>query len=308
MSPESQNEMMCMLSHTVLRILTKEIKQVSKQYAIVIDGTQDSTGIEQESICVRYVSADLKPLEVFFGLYQPPDTKGSTIAAIVKDALVRLDLSMNDLRGQTYDGAANMAGEYNGCQAIISQKQPLALHFHCGGHCSNLVMQSAATCCPLIRDATDCVHELGVVFSRSGKFKALFKTVAADLTGNFATIKPLCPTRWLCRGPALQRVLEQYEAVLERLEEMSIQTVSETTTKARGLLQRFQDGLLFLGLKVAMKVITALEELNKSLQARDATVGMLEAVSTVRMQLSQFRSDDTFRSILATVNNTVSQT
>ena len=56
-----------MLSHTMLRILTKEIKQVSKEYAIMIDGIQDSTGIKQESICVRYVSADLQPLEVFLG-------------------------------------------------------------------------------------------------------------------------------------------------------------------------------------------------------------------------------------------------
>ena len=57
---------------------------------------------------------------------------------IVEDTLVRLDLSLRELRGQAYDGAANMAGEYNGCRAIISRKEPLELHFHCGAHCSNL--------------------------------------------------------------------------------------------------------------------------------------------------------------------------
>jgi len=169
-------------------------------------------------------------------------------------------------------------------------------------------MQTAATSCSLVRDAIDCTHELGVVISRSGKFKSLFTSVATELTGSFSSIKPLCPTRWLCRGPSIQRVLEQYEAVLQSLERMSTQNTSETTTKVRGLLLRFQDGVLFLGLEVAMTVIAVLEELNTALQARDATVsGMLEAVTNARMQLSQFRSDDNFQSILASADNAVRQ-
>ena len=115
MAPESQNEMIKMYSHTVLRKLTQDIKHFSQQYSIVVDGTQDCTGSEQESICVRYVNADLEPTEAFLGLYQPLDTKGSSIAAVIEDVLTRLDLPLNNLRAQTYDGAANMAGEYNGC-------------------------------------------------------------------------------------------------------------------------------------------------------------------------------------------------
>jgi len=60
------------------------------------------------------------------GLHQPPDTKETTIAAVFEDALMHWSLPMDSLRGQTYDGAANMAGEYNGCQAIMSPRQPLA--------------------------------------------------------------------------------------------------------------------------------------------------------------------------------------
>lgn len=81
-SPESQNEMLSLLQHNILRCLTQCIKVESKQYSIIVDGTQDCTGTEQESICIRYISHDLEPAEVFLGLYQPPDTKGSTIASI----------------------------------------------------------------------------------------------------------------------------------------------------------------------------------------------------------------------------------
>ena len=75
------------------------------------------------------------------GLYEPPATNGATIPTVVEDVLLRFDFSISKLSGQTYDGAANMAGQYNGCQALISEKQPLVLFVHCGAHSANLVMQ-----------------------------------------------------------------------------------------------------------------------------------------------------------------------
>jgi len=63
-----------------------------------------------------------------------------------------------------------------------------------------------------------------------------------------------------------------------------------------------------LGLNIAMSVFAVLEELNKLLQARNATVsGMLQAVSTVRTQLCQFRSNDKLLDILDTVTDTISK-
>jgi len=118
----------------------------------------------------------------------PPTPRAhNTIAAIVQDVLVRIDLPIDNLRGQTYDGAANMAGVYNGCQAIIAQKQPLALHFHCSGHCSNLVAQAASKSSPVIMEALECTHEVGVLVSRSGKCRSILSSIAAELTANFSS-------------------------------------------------------------------------------------------------------------------------
>ena len=47
--------MLEMLSHTVLRRIVEDVKDAN-QFAVVIDGTQDCSGLEQESICLRYVS------------------------------------------------------------------------------------------------------------------------------------------------------------------------------------------------------------------------------------------------------------
>ena len=106
-----------------------------------MDGTQDVSRKEQISICIRYVDHKLCPQEEFTGLYEPPETTGEVPAKCIKDVLIRLQLPVTALRGQTYDGASNMSGKYRGCQAIIHAEQPLALFVHCGAHCVNLVSQ-----------------------------------------------------------------------------------------------------------------------------------------------------------------------
>ena len=86
---------------------------------------------------------------------------------------------------------------------------------------SNLVAQAASMSSPVITEALECTHEVGVLVSRSGKCRSVLSTIAAELTDNFSTIRPLCPTRWLSRRPALQRIHDQYEVVLQGLEAMS---------------------------------------------------------------------------------------
>ena len=89
----------------------------------IVDGTQDVTRCEQESVCLCYInSKQLEPVEVFMGLYSMDSTTGETLARMTEDVLLRFDLSISNLRGQKHDGALNMAGSYRGCQAIISRK------------------------------------------------------------------------------------------------------------------------------------------------------------------------------------------
>ena len=49
--------------------------------------------------------------------------------------LERMHIDCSYLVGQGYDGAAAMSGIYNGVQAVIKEKYPLATYVHCGSHC-----------------------------------------------------------------------------------------------------------------------------------------------------------------------------
>lgn len=303
-SPLCQNELLDMMSKEVIYTLTQKVRLESNQFAVIVDGTQDCAGQEQESICIRYVDSNLNVNEAFMGFYNPPDTTGKTLSRVVLDALTRLSLPLAQLRAQTYDGAANMLGAYNGCQAFITNEQPLALFFHCSAHCANLVADYASTCNSLVKDTMQLVQDLSSLNSRSGKFKNVFHDTDVQLSNATRThsLKPLCPTRWLTRVSSVTSVIDHYETVLTSLEMMAAQK-TDTGCKSRGLLEQFNKGSTVLGLQLIIKVFTPLEQLNRSLQAQSATTsGMLQAVDTVVSELSALRSDQEFHAMINHVN------
>ena len=288
-SAQAQNELIEMFGEVIVR---KQASDIHKKniFAILVDGTQDIAGEEQESIRIRYVDEELTVHETFLGLYN--------VASNTGDALSRM---MFDVRAQTYDGASNMSGAYNGCQATVKEQQPLAMFFHCGAHMANLVMQHAANACICVRDAIQWVHELGVLFKRSGKYKAIFQAIASEEGDDpvaARSIRPLCPTRWLCRLAAIECALASYGTILDSLHEMSQQT-GDTAVKARGLHDVFRKGTTLLELYMAQKPLALLEQLNSSLQATAANVsGMLAATVIAIAQLKLWRSDEEYSVVL----------
>jgi hypothetical protein len=310
-SPDVQNEILQMFSHEILRNIRNSIQ--TNTFAIIVDGTQDVAGVEQEAICVRYVDESLHPHEMFLGFYATDDTTGEGIANLVKDALVRFGMPLELLRYQTYDGAANMSGSHNGCQAVVKRDQPLALYVHCGAHVTHLVASSASSSIPLIRDSLSLVQDLGNLNKASGKVKLIFKRMesnidvaSCDTPQAFQSIKPLCPTRWLSRCAAITPVLSGYSHVLQSLEAAATELVAETATKASGLLKRFEDASTLLGLEMTMQVLPLLESLNKSLQSTSMTAsGMIDAVMCVKNELKRRRSEEEFKVLLARVNSSI---
>jgi Domain of unknown function (DUF4371)/hAT family C-terminal dimerisation region len=293
-SPAIQNELMNLIASDIIRAVCVKVRQQDPAiFAIVIDGTKDISGTEQESLCVRYVNEELHPVEVFLGFYAADTTTGKSIAALAEDVLLRLQLDISLLRGQTYDGAANMAGKYNGAQAIIRQKQPLALYVHCVSHCVNLATEAALSETAIVRDAVNLVNELGVLSSQSGKFQSIFAGAASNMYEKVHKLRPLCPTRWTVRAKAIQHVLEQYESILVALEEMA-SAKGDAAVRASGLLTKFQLANIYIALVLAADVLSQLETLNSSLQGRQKTMsGMKSAIAHVLQSLETKRNDVT---------------
>ena len=200
--------------------------------------------------------------EVLVGLCHMTDTSGKALKDMIINFLKQNKISIEALRSQVYDGAANMSGAVNGCQALIKNMQPLASFYHCESHITHLVCSKAVSESSLIRDALDQLQELGNFYNASGKFKNLY------LDGNdlenveITPLKPICPTRFLTRSPAIIAILNNYSAVQSALETASKNFGSTTAARANGLYRYLGTAKCVLGLVAAKPIVTLLENLN----------------------------------------------
>lgn len=297
-STDIQNDILQTMGNMIVRHIVKDVNENSIQYGITVDGTQDIQGNEQEAICVRYVSESFDVKEDLLGLYNINATTGHAISNMVKDVLLRLQLPIENLRSQTYDGASNMSGHYSGCQAEIKKSQPLARFVHCGAHISHLITSKAVQEAEFMKNSLDYVHELGKMYNMSGKFKQLYLTQQDDEASTPGSLKPICPTRWLTRLPAVSSVLKNYAYVLDALQTASAEFGSSTASKANGLHSCLSTSKCVLGLYSSSRILQLMETLNKSLQGTNVTVsGMLASVDLVKKELQGLQDDGKFEAI-----------
>ena len=295
-----QNDILRIMCHMILRKIVKDVNNPSKVFGIIVDGTQDIQGKEQQSICLRYVSDTFDIKEEFLGLYNVDSTSGEAICAMILDALIRLQLSAEKLRSQTYNGAANMSGKFHGCQAAIKKHQPLARFIHCGAHITQLVVAKSVQQAAFIRDALDHIHEFDKLYTRSAKFKHLYLSQNYDDVEvvNPGPIKPIYPTRWLTRFAAVKSVLQNYSHILNALQTAAENFGTSGAARANGIYACLANSKCVLGLHAASPILELLETLNRSLQGSSVQVhGMIRNVQLVKTELSNIRTSESFESI-----------
>ena len=108
-----QNEILRLYASTIEKKILNEIRE-AECFGIILDETADITRREQMSVCFRYVTDTLDVCEAFLGLYEVPDTTGSTLHAVVRDIMIRCQLDIARLRAKCFDGAASMSGTFKG--------------------------------------------------------------------------------------------------------------------------------------------------------------------------------------------------
>ena len=82
---------------------------------------------EQFNISIRWVGEHFIVDEDPIGMVAVPDTTGDTLFRVVKDSLIRMNLPIKNCRGQAYDGASNMQGNFKGVATRIQQEEYLLL-------------------------------------------------------------------------------------------------------------------------------------------------------------------------------------
>ena len=95
------------------------------------DEAADISNKENPSVVIRFLDSTKTVREEFVGFYFCEDvTTGAAIKDLIIGAVVELGLSMDDCRGQCYDGAGNMSGRLNGVSSLLRAEHDMAIYVH----------------------------------------------------------------------------------------------------------------------------------------------------------------------------------
>jgi len=155
----------------LIEILANRLKQqiideiaASPFMSVIMDTTMDISKTDQFSKVFRYVTIDnnddgtpvtLKINETFLGFSEVESQKGEDVTAVIATEIENVT-EMQKIRGQGYDGAANMSGAYGGVQTLMRQKAPNARYIHCAAHALNLVINDAVKNVTEVRNFLTC--------------------------------------------------------------------------------------------------------------------------------------------------------
>ncbi|PRQ34413.1 putative ribonuclease H-like domain-containing protein [Rosa chinensis] len=141
-SPLIQKQILNILGNKV-RIKNREEVGDAK-FCILVDEAVDVSNREQMAIILRFVDCDGFIRERFFKVLSVADTCSQTLKDKISKVLTQYDLQVENMRGQGYDGASNMRGEFNGLQALFREECPYAYYVHCFAHRLQLTLNAAA--------------------------------------------------------------------------------------------------------------------------------------------------------------------
>ncbi|XP_023311927.1 zinc finger MYM-type protein 1-like [Anoplophora glabripennis] len=241
-SPSIQNEIINSCNSLILEKVVSEVN-TSKCFSVLADETADISGVEQVSLCVRYVDmTSIKIKEHFLQFVQTADLTGSGLAAIIMDNLRKWGIDTKYLKGQEYDGAAAMSGKFNGVQTHIKREYPTALYVHCAAHSLNLAVSKASEVSE-IRNCLGTVGQAHNFFIYPKRKDVLNRVLAeAETTPKTKTLKGMCATRWIERFESISDFKEIYLYVVDALSEIAEWADRDTAKEARSLMNSIAQG------------------------------------------------------------------
>ncbi|CAN1140657.1 Zinc finger MYM-type protein 1, partial [Linum perenne] len=99
--------------------------------AMLVNESRDVLVKDQMGVVLSYVNGEGCVIERFLGISRGRDTKPMSLKTTIESMHMKNGLSIDNVRGQGYDGASNMKGEINGLKTLIIEESPSAYYVHC---------------------------------------------------------------------------------------------------------------------------------------------------------------------------------
>lgn len=269
LSKDSQNEFIQTCGARVRQKVLEERKK-SKYFSIIADSTPDVSHTEQTTLVLRYVldcESEFKVTERFLSFVDCNQKTGQDVANLIMSELEKNSIPLKDCRGQGYDNGANMAGVYNGAQAVISKHNNLAFYSNCAAHGLNLCGVNAAECCEEVITFFGMLQKTYNFFSRSPqRWKYLEKRIGCSLHN-------LSQTRWSARVDSVRPFVKHLPLIIHALNDCKeLNLTAECKTELKGVMKYLRSFECIIMSTIWLKVLVTIDHKNKVLQTRSATL------------------------------------
>ncbi|XP_022033097.1 zinc finger MYM-type protein 1-like [Helianthus annuus] len=149
-------------------------------FGLLVYESSDVSLKEQMVVVVRFVDKFGVVRENFIGIVHVRDTASSTLKEAIDSLLANNQLSIKQVRGQGYDGASNMRGEFKGLKALILKDNPSAYYIHCFAHELLLVIVAVAKKHPGVKTFYEYLSMVVTTVSASCKRKDMIRETKKD--------------------------------------------------------------------------------------------------------------------------------
>lgn len=300
---KTQNEIISACNYIIRSQIVVRVNE-ARCFAILADESVDVSGTEQFSLSVRFLEND-SIREEFLQFIPVSETTGINLARTILESLTRFNVDLKYMRGQGYDGASAMSGQFQGAQAFILKECPAALYVHCASHSLNLAI-SDACCVPEIRNCIGIVGKVCEFFNTPKRQDVLINSIKELCPENKRSkLVQMCATRWIERHDSVMVLMELMDAVLPALKTISLWTDKDVSSKADMLNSSVTKPAFLISLHVINKLFCVTKTLSEYLQKTDMNLEKalkhVENVLEVLQQVSD-AAEDQFKSIFSTVS------
>jgi hypothetical protein len=317
MSPKIQRAITECFAREILGCMMEEIG--TDVFSLLVDECRDISDKEQMGVVLRYLDKCGLVKEKFVGVVHVKETTAACLKYCIDFLFADLGLSLKQVRGQGYDGASNMSGEFNGLQAKIKEENGSAYYIHCFAHKLNLVVVAIAKKIFDVGDFFDMISVLLNVVGSSCKRKDILREHhqaevqkaigSGDITTGTGLNQEIClqrpgDTRWNSHYKTLVGLSKMFPSVVKVLEYVEEDgTDAYKKRQANGLLKYFQsfDSAFFL--HMMMMVFGLTNGLSKTLQRKDKDIlNAISDVQSTKRELEKLRSQEGWESLLSKVH------
>ncbi|CAM8951655.1 unnamed protein product [Rhodiola kirilowii] len=306
-APSIQKEILDIIATKIRNNIRQEIGDA--KFCILVDESLDVSHNEQMAIILRFVDEDGFLQERYFEIVSVEDTTSANLKKHICEVLSRNKLQVQNIRGQGYDGASNMRGQFHGLKTLFLHDCPYAYYVHCFAHRLQLALNACARDVPDMQLFFQMLSSIVAFVGSSSKRTNLLKVIQeAEIAESLAdgdletgkglnqirSLKRAGTTRWGSHFASVTMLVHVFKEVTQLLQ--SMMTDKELTGSIRGDAKGFLNALrafeFVFCLLLTNKIMGITNLLSQALQKKSQDiVNAMNLVSSTKALLEALRDD-----------------